>query len=75
METVKTFWKNVEKECKNQGISLKELSEKMGYESINFGMDIPLSAAMEISDILGVYISCLVEDGDLTMEIGKEILC
>ena len=62
-ETMKIFWKNVERKCKEQGISLWELSDKMNYDRdwISYGisrnMDITLKDAVEIADILGVYLS------------------
>ena len=75
MNATKTFYKNVVKECEAQGISLAELSTRLGRsrswmsDNIRKTVGISLESAKEISDVLGVYLSCLIEDGDMNMNL------
>ena len=72
---MKTFYKNVVKECERQNITLSELSTKVGYgrswmsDNVRRNSKISLESAKEVSDVLGVYLSCLIEDGDMNMDM------
>ena len=72
---METFYKNVVKECERQNITLSELSAKVGYgrswmsDNIRRNSKISLESAKEVSDVLGVYLSCLIEDGDMNMNL------